>query len=169
MPSGYRAISLQTTEEIAVAGLIHPGDRVDVQLVLRGEPLGPEQALPAHGEARTLLENVRVLAVGAAIDGARGPSSSAAAETRTVTLALQPRDVSIFTLARSLGSLFLTLRNPDEASDSSKDAVRLGDIRGGVVAGPLVRSHARRAASPARSVELVVGDERSVLTVGGRI
>lgn len=37
VPVGMRAISIETTDEIAVAGLIRPGDRVDVQVVYPGE------------------------------------------------------------------------------------------------------------------------------------
>src|SRR3546814_6641664 len=66
VPAGYRAISLQTTDEIAVGGLLKPGDKVDVQLVLRGETLAAPGLSPAtaSGEARSLLESILVLAVG---------------------------------------------------------------------------------------------------------
>ncbi len=36
VPMGMRAVSIDTTAEIAVAGLIRPGDRVDVQVVYPG-------------------------------------------------------------------------------------------------------------------------------------
>ncbi|WP_280117226.1 RcpC/CpaB family pilus assembly protein [Sphingobium fuliginis] len=36
VPMGMRAISIDTTAEIAVAGLVRPGDRVDVQVVYPG-------------------------------------------------------------------------------------------------------------------------------------
>src|SRR3546814_11005600 len=74
VPAGYRAISLQTTDEIAVRGLLTPGDKVDVQLVLRGETLATPGLSPAKapGEARRRRESIRVLEGGTQIRGKEG-------------------------------------------------------------------------------------------------
>ncbi len=76
VPVGMRAISIDTTAEIAVAGLVRPGDRVDVQVVYPGA-----DAISGAGRSRaqTLLQTVRVLAVGEAVPGTP-PASGASSD-----------------------------------------------------------------------------------------
>src|SRR3546814_1148792 len=137
VPAGYRAISLQTTDEIAVGGLVKPGDKVDVQLVLRGETLATPGLSPAtaSGEARSLLESILVLAVGTQMTAKEGEGESAT-PARTVTLALRPDQLSAFTLARSLGAIYLALRNPADAAMPGPARAMLRDIRPGDTAPP---------------------------------
>ncbi len=171
VPPGFRAISLQTTEEIAVAGLVRPGDAVDVQLVLRGDAISGPTGTRADGdrsEARTLIENVPVLAVGAAMAATASDDGQAQA-ARTVTLALQPRQVSVFTLARSLGSLYLALRNPGDTATAAANPAVLRDIRGGAWLPPAFAPRSARAPSSSRGrpIQLVVGgDSRTVFVRG---
>lgn len=96
---GMRAVTLRVSPETSSGGFILPGDRVDIlQTGSRGGERG----------ARTIFENVRVLAVNtlysetpemAHIDGA------------TVTLELSPQDAEAFVSAREAGALSLVLRS----------------------------------------------------------
>jgi pilus assembly protein CpaB len=145
VPVGMRAISIDTTAEIAVAGLLRPGDRVDVQVVYPGADAISGARGIGRSNGQTLLQLVQVLAVGDTVVGTRSPQSAAqdvmttstsgstttttaattsssttsappAAVARTVTLALFPDQVSALSLAKSTGALYLSLRNPsDEA------------------------------------------------------
>jgi pilus assembly protein CpaB len=121
VPMGMRAISIDTTAEIAVAGLVRPGDRVDVQVVYPGEDALSGARASGVSRARTLLQMVPVLAVGEAVVGtqpAAGVTGTVAAEpppARTVTLALSPEQVSQLSLAKSTGALTLSLRNPGDS------------------------------------------------------
>jgi pilus assembly protein CpaB len=123
VPMGMRAISIDTTSEIAVAGLVRPGDRVDVQVVYPGEDALSGARTSGASRARTLLQMVPVLAVGEAVVGtqpASGVEGAVAAEppqARTVTLALAPEQVSQLALAKSTGALTLSLRNPGDRAE----------------------------------------------------
>src|SRR3546814_20209346 len=125
VPAGYRAISLQTTDEIAVGGLLKPGDKVDVQLVLRVETLAAPGLSPAtaSGEARSLLESLLVLAVGTQMTATEGEGESAT-PARTVPLAGRADPLRGFTTARSLGTNYPPRRNPADATLTGSDQTR---------------------------------------------
>lgn len=162
VPAGYRAVTLQTTEEIAVAGLVRPGDDVDVQLVLRDDPAASGAR---GGEARALLENVRVLAIGTAMTNDDPADDRTAEPARTVTLALMPRQVSEFMLARSLGSIYLALRHPGD--DLSQPSIaRLSDIRTSARPHAAVARREARPASGFRPIEVMIASEHSAIQSG---
>jgi pilus assembly protein CpaB len=156
--AGFRAIQLRTTDEIAVGNFIRAGDHVDIQLVL------PDQSLPGGddtrkqgsvAEARMLLQDITVLAVGDQLGEPSQPVADATARRpdppHSLTVALTPEQVSIFTLGRGLGVLFLTLRNPSDTQAVSTPTVRLADIRGATppASGPVAQSR--------RAIELITG------------
>lgn len=176
VPIGMRAISIDTTAEIAVAGLVRPGDRVDVQVVYPGADAINGARGAGQSRAKTLLQMVQVLAVGevvvgtAAVDNNNSGSgdlsglSAAPQPARTVTLALSPEQVSILSLAKSTGALYLSLRNPTDQD----------------IIGPVASATAPRALSstaktaprrvrhqPAHAIELVVGGQRQVIYAPG--
>ena len=173
VPMGLRAVSIDTTAEIAVAGLVRPGDRVDVQVVYPGADAVSGARGAGRSRAQTLLQMVQVLAVGDAIVGAGPPPQGQPADpqppARTITMALTPEQVSILSLARNIGSLTLSLRNP---ADGEQLATAAASPAPDVEPAP---SSASRAASlprppatprPAPPIELVVGDRRQTLHAG---
>jgi pilus assembly protein CpaB len=104
VPVGMRAMSIDTTAEIAVAGLIRPGDNVDVEAVYPGQDAINGARGIGRSHARTLLQMVPVLAVGELVlgtntakagNGSNGSNGTALTPAaRTVTLALTPVQVS---------------------------------------------------------------------------
>lgn len=172
VPMGMRAISIDTTAEIAVAGLVRPGDRVDVQVVYPGADAISGARGAGRSRAQTLLQTVQVLAVGEAVVGAQ-PSSdgTAASPARTVTLALTPEQVSTLSLAKSTGALTLSLRNP---ADGEQVAFAAATPRAPApsptppVAAPMraVAPRPRPAPQTPHMIELVVGDRRETLLSG---
>lgn len=178
VPVGMRAISIDTTAEIAVAGLVRPGDRVDVQVVYPGADAISGARGAGRSRAQTLLQMVQVLAVGdvvlgtASASGTKDQLSTPPPPARTVTLALDPRQVSALSLAKSTGALTLSLRNP---VDSEQVAVAPAHSQGPDPAPPAQAVPARPVApvvqaratpAPRQPIELVVGNRRETIYSG---
>jgi pilus assembly protein CpaB len=172
VPAGLRAIAFRTTDEVAVGNFIRPGDHVDLQLVLP-EPVLPGGSDLAHrndgsgSEAHTLLQDVTVLSVGDLIT----VSAEEAAATRkidpprAVTIALTPDQVSQFVLARSIGTIFLTLRNPTDPQSIEQNTATLKAIRGRTAISPVPVVEGKRP------IELVTGSQtRTIYSIspGGK-
>jgi pilus assembly protein CpaB len=108
---GMRAITIQTgSESTGLAGLLEPGDRVDMQLTIDSKNAGIS---PYPSE--TLIENIEVLAVDANIynddgDGARKMY-------RSVTLIVMESMIKSIDRAEQLGTLSLTLRGFADSED----------------------------------------------------
>lgn len=181
VPRGLRAMSIDTTAEIAVAGLVRPGDMVDVQVVYPGADAVNGARGTGRSQAMTLLQMVQVLAVGETVlgtqpsSGITGQDSTATSQqARTVTLALTPEQVSTLSLAKSTGSLYLSLRNPD---DDAEIAVARAISKGPLpqqAAPPVVAAMApvpapqapRRPRQAPHAIELVVGGKQGVIYSG---
>lgn len=183
VPVGMRAVSIDTTAEIAVAGLVRPGDRVDVQVVYPGADAISGARGAGRSRAQALLQMVQVLAVGELVVGTQqtrggaGELSAPPPPARTVTLALTPPQVSTLTLAKSTGALTLSLRNP---ADAERPAVAVAASAGPdpvpvpapAAAPPATIVLARPAPQRARprpqphAIELVVGERRETIYSG---
>jgi len=174
VPTGYRAISILTNDEIAVGQFVRPGDRVDIQLVLPDGVLDKQNVLqrPEAGqggnlsEARTVLQDVLVLTVGSTLGDpslvqAAEQASAAAGRrgepSRTISLAMTPEQIAKFALARSLGSFYLSLRNPDDLQLIGDNTAKLPDIRGPAPppSAPLPPQK--------KPIELIVGDKTQLI------
>ncbi|NYT61722.1 Flp pilus assembly protein CpaB [Alcaligenaceae bacterium] len=111
---GMRAVSVPVDNVSGNAGLIQPGDYVDMILVQesRGrDSLDSNRARSVVSE--TVVEKVRVIAVGSVFqqqaDGAKGGNKTTPA--RTVTIEVMPRAAEAVTVAARLGTLSLALRS----------------------------------------------------------
>lgn len=112
---GMRAISVAIDDVSGNAGLIQPGDYVDVLLTQQiATSPGATSSADKTVEAETIAERVRVLAVGTAFtrpkDDDKKPSE-ANSRARTVTFEVTPRSAEVVTVAAHLGSLSLALRS----------------------------------------------------------
>ncbi|MGE5268120.1 MAG: Flp pilus assembly protein CpaB [Thiohalocapsa sp.] len=110
LPPGMRAVSIDIREETAAAGLIMPGDEVDVLLALPvQERIGDQDE--THRAVETVLSNVPVLAIDQQLDA---PPQHAILGS-TATLAVTPKQAEIITLAddmaQAAGNLRLTLHS----------------------------------------------------------
>ena len=106
---GTRAISISVDAATGVAGLIWPGDRVDVILtqdIEAGASIGERIA------SETILRDIRVIAVDQ--DIAQGAEPSAASKSgrvpSTVTLQVTPENADKVAVAQHLGHLSLAVR-----------------------------------------------------------
>lgn len=185
VPVGMRAISIDTTAEIAVAGLVRPGDRVDVQVVYPGEDAIAGARGNGRSRARTLLQMVPVLAVGEVVvgeapkSGVAGTVSAPPPPARNVTLSLTPQQVSELSLAKSTGALYLSLRNPEDNLQAETAQIASSPEpapRQAMAAMPAYAPPAPRAAQSApprqprapagHAIELVVGGNHEVIYSG---
>ena len=102
VPEGKRAITVRVDDVVGVAGFLLPGNRVDVLATRR-------QAGGGRGtESRTLLENLKVLAV----DQTTSPDKNEPVVVRAVTLEAEPAQAEEIVGAQQEGKVQLTLRNP---------------------------------------------------------
>lgn len=185
VPVGMRAISIDTTAEIAVAGMVRPGDKVDVQVVYPGEDAINGARGNGRSRAKTLLQLVSVLAVGDLVlgtpqkEGVADAVSAPPVPARTVTLALSPQQVSELSLAKSTGALYLSLRNPEDSVEVS--SVQIASSPEPAPRPPMTvpapapvlapQASVRRAEAAPRpsaphAIELVVGGNREVIYSG---
>ncbi len=109
--AGMRAISIGVDPVSGVAGLIWPGDHVDVLLTqqLDKEPAGKRVL------SETVLSDVRVIAIDQEIvQGAPSGTSAAGKIARTVTLEVTPEQAEKVTVAKQLGQLALAIRAAED-------------------------------------------------------
>mgnify|MGYP001488340087 CR=1 FL=1 len=115
IPKGYRLKTISVDAEKSAAGLLSPGDRVDVQLFVRRDERNGINA----AKTKTILQNIRVFAVDQTVQ--RSPDGGDERTiAKTVSLLLTPEQASKLTLAENLGQVSLIPRNPndEEASDT---------------------------------------------------
>ncbi len=110
VPPGMRAVSIQTPDDsTGVAGLIQPGNRVDVLLTTNLLHFFVEAKLNAR--TITLIENVEVAAVGTHSQTDKTPEPKLA---KSITLFVTPEMAKDINLGSEIGTLRLALRGEDE-------------------------------------------------------
>jgi pilus assembly protein CpaB len=121
IPKGYRLKTIAVDAEKSAAGLLGPGDRVDVSLFVRKD----ERSGIDSSRTKVILQNIRVFAVDQTVQ--RAPDGSEERTiAKTVSLLLKPDQASKLSLAENLGEVSLIPRNPDDeesevASEYSAD------------------------------------------------
>ncbi len=135
---GYRAVTIDTKEAQALAGLAFPGDRVDLILSCdpskeRRKEQGGEGSAQERYKTRTLLTDIRVLAIN---DSIKRQMDSEPAEKlsvtkiKTVTLEVMPEQAEDVVRAAKLGTLSVALRGiPPEGTMSGEYSTISPDVR----------------------------------------
>ena len=106
---GMRAISVPIDEASGNAGLIFPGDRVDLILTQTIEASGDPAGARRVGE--TVLEDVRIIAMGRRLNADGGEEGGAGQSIKTATLEASPAAAEKIALVTELGKLSLSLRS----------------------------------------------------------
>ncbi|VXC72407.1 Pilus assembly protein CpaB [Burkholderia sp. 8Y] len=106
-----RAVSVAVDDVSGNAGLIQPGDYVDLLLTQQMDRRTDSPDMAVSSE--TVVEHVRVLAVGSEIKRpkANSDATDSGIRARTVTLEVTPRMGEVVAVAARLGSLSLALRS----------------------------------------------------------
>jgi pilus assembly protein CpaB len=130
IPADKRAYSIAVNDVTAVAGLVRPGDFVDVLVTAQTGSMQQGKAVAEGSVARVLLQNILVLAVNQRSTAGAGPRTVTSQQSagglasgvspenqksqdavRTLTLALGAEDVQKTALAQEIGSLSVALRS----------------------------------------------------------
>ncbi len=124
LPSGKRAVAVRISAQNTAGGFILPNDRVDlVQTVT--QQAAPDA--PVENVSRTLLTNIKVLAIDQTVDELNGEPVVVG---KTATLELDPAQVELVTAAEAGGALSLSLRS---ATDTDEVAAAVNDRQSGTV------------------------------------
>jgi pilus assembly protein CpaB len=117
-PEGKRAVTIGVDAVTGVGGFVRPGDKVDILWTVK---LPQTDSMQGQLLMLTLFQDVDVLAVGGQLAGQKGQKAEAAEGTRdfTVTLALDPQEISFLLFAREQGRIQLSLR-PKGEPDSKR-------------------------------------------------
>lgn len=117
IPIGRRAVTLDADAASSFAGLLRPGDRVD--LLCEGE---------IDAAPRTWIRNVPVIAVDRSYNGS--PPAEGFAEAAAVTLSVSPSEGTRLAAAARHGRIRWFLRNPDDKASPSGAAAARRDAPG---------------------------------------
>lgn len=115
LSSGKRAFTIPINAVRGVAGLIAPGDRVDILLT---------RTIERQPTTSLILQDVLVIAT----DQTSNKENTRARIAKTATVEVDPKQAAKLTLAQSVGQLTLTLRGMNEAQSPDVAPVRLEDL-----------------------------------------
>lgn len=119
---GSRAVTVSVDVVSGAAGLIWPGDRVD--LILTQMLDDPGQVAGHKVAAETVIRDARVIAIDQQIvKGTSQPAGDAGSVAKTVTLEVAPRKAEFVQVASRLGQLSLVLRAADAGPADEQDSV----------------------------------------------
>lgn len=140
----HRAVTVRVNDVIGVAGFLLPGNRVDV--------LATRMTSARRAETRTLLQNVRVLAVDQTTADA---GKDEPVVVRAVTLEMRPEQAEELVSATEEGTVQLALRNPDDTSIAT--AATEAPVAAAATPAPVVKRAAtvRRAPPPKETVTVI--------------
>jgi pilus assembly protein CpaB len=118
IPKGYRVVPVKVDAVSGGAGLLLPGNRVDVMVFLTQNP----QWNIVETATRTVLQDIKVFAVNEVVSlqspNDKDPNKSTRADT--VSLLVTPEQAAKLTLAASLGQIKLIMRGPEDDQDPGR-------------------------------------------------
>lgn len=166
LPPGMRAVSIPVDQVSGVAGLIWPGDHVDVLLTQTFDANSDKNLKVQAGHqvmTETVLYDARVIAVDQEIVQGASPTAGVTGRlARTVTLEVDARDAERISVAQGLGHLSLAIRAVDSSAmprPQGRSTVYASDVSPNMAlssSGP-----APATSSTGHSVEVIEGDQRT--------
>jgi pilus assembly protein CpaB len=124
---GSRAVTVGVDQVSGVAGLIWPGDMVDVILTQEFEQA--QAPLARRVLSETVLSGVKVIAIDQYIvQGGVSGATAAGRPTKTVTLQVTADQAERLTVAQQLGHLALAVRAIGDAPAADQTTVYGGDV-----------------------------------------
>lgn len=118
IPPGERAMAIRINDVAGIAGMIQPNSRVDI-LVNISDPTSNKQV------AKLFMENMRVLAIGTAIQRDAGGKPITAT---TVTLSVTPEQAERLAVAMNQGTIALVLRGYGDPDSIKTKGATSGDV-----------------------------------------
>jgi pilus assembly protein CpaB len=155
LKGNMRAVTVGVDAISGTAGLIWPGDRVD--LILTQTIAEPSLPIGHRIVAETVVSNVRVIAIDQRmVEGAA--NSSPAPEARTVTLEVDESDAQAVQVAVRLGRLSLSVRPADGGTDQAPSGGPIGTTWASDVS-PALRHDMQPPPSPTRVIKIWQGTD----------
>ncbi|HKF72839.1 MAG TPA: Flp pilus assembly protein CpaB [Stellaceae bacterium] len=112
---GFRAITVNVTPSSGLAGLVFPGDRIDLVASFKVEFEGKQDggSHPARYASETVESNLRVLAVDQRVDD----QNKDIVVAKTATLEVTPKQAEIIAIVAEVGKFSLSLRSMAQEND----------------------------------------------------
>ena len=123
IPPGYRVATIPVDATKTHAGLMLPGNRVDVIVTYKSVKPNSRQQVQ---KTKTVLENIKVFATDNRRESSKGEAGENAA--KTVSLLVLPEQANLLMLAESKGKLHLALRGDTDKTESTTDNAVTEDI-----------------------------------------
>jgi len=120
VPAGERAVTVAVNEVSGVAGLIRPGDTVDVLVTFKNG--GEQEAMTS-----TILQKIKVLATDRNMNAVTGKANQEEIY-KTVTLSVTPHQAQSLALATEQGSVRLILRSHADGNTAHIPSSRIRDL-----------------------------------------
>ena len=159
---GKRAASISVNAVSGNAGLIFPGDRIDVILT---QQLSIDESAPGrHTVGETILRNARVIAVDQRVQDIAQPGESQAAPVaKTVTLEVERRGAETLAVAAELGTLTLSLRSLATAEEAAAHSELLSPTYAADVSAAFNNKSSNSAAASRNQIVVMRGKETTVV------
>jgi pilus assembly protein CpaB len=124
IPPGMRAVTLEVSEFSGVGGMLEPGCRVDVVSVM-------QDSRQKQSVARTVLQNIKVSAVGRAVAPAHpAPGQPLPPPSNSVTLLCTPKQAQTLQLSTNTGRPWLVLRSTRDGAEVQLESTTLAELQG---------------------------------------
>lgn len=150
IPPGYRGFSIAVSNVTAVAGLLQPGDFVDIMVTVETGAYSDGNQVSEEILTKTILQNVLVIAANqvstvkkvyssvnfegdekSTLFSKTGKGQDLKPNLRTITLALKPLDVQKMNLVQEVGSISIALRSRwEEKNVEELPALKARDFLG---------------------------------------
>ena len=131
---GMRAVTIAVDNTTGSAGLIWPGDQVDL-ILTADRSTKPNLPIGHRVAAETVLSNARVIAIDQQI--MQGAVAAPDSQAKTVTLEVTEEQAERVSVATRLGRLSLSVRSAEDAQRTRAATPRpRHDLGGRCVAGP---------------------------------
>jgi len=141
---GMRAVTVGVDAISGTAGLIWPGDHID--LIMTQSQDGANVPVARRVSAETVLENARVIAIDQRLVQGATPNEKEGQTARTVTLEVTEEQASRVAVATRIGRLSLSVRAaelvamqvgaPADAPARQNDLIWAGDVSRALPTGP---------------------------------
>jgi len=151
IPDGFRCVAVTGNKDELGAGLLTPGDRVDVQLnVTRNRDQGIFEP-----RTQVILTNIRVFAVDQQYDRSNDTGEKHIASV--VSLLVTPDQANRLDLAQKLGEVRLILRHPDDMDETVSGPITVSDLLGDDATSNNVREERKSADLVPRQPSMMSG------------
>ena len=125
IPRGYRVVSVDVDKSDG-AGMIMPGDRVDVILhVRRNQNLGISE-----DRTQTILQDVKVFAVNDTFKLGSKEKSNVSISAKTISLLVTPQQAEKLDLGSQLGKIRLVMRGLEDKDVVAPGSISVADLLG---------------------------------------